>query len=344
MPAPAGGDQRVIPISLRLAALQFFATPFSLERNLAVAARQAQAAAAGGARLLVLPELFNTGYVYTPRLAAAAEDEDGPTVAWLKAQSAGLGITLAGTLLLRQGARVYDTFVLAEPDGRMHQYCKRHQFLWEHGYFGPGASPMIAETALGRLGLLVGWDAAQPRAWAGYAGRVDAVLAASAAPRFHRAVLNFPGAHKAYLSQLLPALLRQRDILDGLFTTHLAACAAALGVPVVHAGMAGRFVTQVPYPRLSLLLAAWRKPRYWPLVRQAPQASLRASFYGGTAIYDGEGAALASVVDEEGLAVADVEMGAAERKPGRAPGVRLPGEVGVLDGVLRVLGGGGLRG
>ncbi len=285
----------------------------------------------------MLPELFNTGYVYAPRLAAAAEDENGPTLAWLKTQSVGLGITLAGTLLLRQGGRVYDTFVLAEPDGRLHHYRKRHPFLWEHGYFKAGAGPVIAETGLGRLGLLAGWDTAQPSAWAGYAGRVDAVLVASAAPRFHRAVLNFPGAHKAYLSQLLPALLRQRDILDGLFTTHLAACAAALGVPVVHAAMAGRFVTQVPYPRISLLLAMWRKPRYWSLVREAPRASLRASFYGGTAIYDGQGTALARVDDEEGLAAADVEMGAGGRKAGPAPVVRLPGEVGVLDAVLRVL-------
>jgi predicted amidohydrolase len=307
-----------------------------------VAARQAQAAAAGGARLLVLPELFNTGSVYTPRLAAAAEDESGPTLAWLKAQSAGLGITIGGALLLRHGGRAYNTFVLAEPDGRLHQYRQRHPFLWEHNYFSSGSHPVVAATAVGRLGLLVGWDAAHPRAWAGYAGRVDAVLIASAAPRFHRAVLNFPGAHKVYLSQLLPALLRQRDILDGLYSTQLAACAAALGVPVVHAAMAGRFVTALPHPRLSLLAAAWRQPRYWPLVRQAQQASLRASFYGGTAIYGGLGAALARVEDEEGLALAEVEMGAGRRTAGRVPGVRLLGEVAVLDAMLRVLGTGGM--
>ena len=295
-----------------------------------MAGRLAQSAAAGGARLMLLPELFNTGYVYTPRLAAAAEDDDSLTLAWLKAHSVVTGLVLGGSLLLR--------------DGRLHQYRQQHPFLWEHAYFDAGGQPVIAETALGRLGLLVGWDAAHPKAWAGYAGRVDAMLVASAAPRFHRAVLNFPGAHKAYLSQLLPALLRQRDILDGLFSTHLAACAAALGVPVVHAGLAGRFVTQVPHPRLSLLAAAWRRPRYWPLIRQAPQASLRATFYGGSAIYDGTGAALARVEDEEGLAIADVELGASGREARVAPGVRLPGEVRGLDVLLRLLGRRFLRG
>jgi predicted amidohydrolase len=304
-----------------------------------VAARLAQAAAAQGARLVVLPELFNTGYVYTPQLAAAAEPIDGPSVAWLKAQSAALGDLLGGSLLVRQDGRVTDTLVLAEPGGRLHQYHKRHPLLWERRYFGAGAGPVIAETALGRLGLVVGWDAAYRGAWADYAGRVDAVLVTSAAPRFHRAVLNFPGARKAFLSQLLPSLLSQRDALDGLFGAHLAACAAALGVPVVHAAMAGRFVTQLPYPRLSLLAAIWRQPRYWSLVRQAPQASLRATFYGGSAIYDGQGTGLARVEEEEGLAVAEVELGSGGRQAQPAPRVRLPGEVRALDAVLRVIGG-----
>src|SRR5947209_3087175 len=221
------------------AALQLFSTPFDRERNLATAARLARAAVAQGARLLVLPGLFNTGYVYSPRLTQTAEDEGGPTLTWLREQSAALGAHLGGSLLLRQAGRVHNVFVLAAPDGQLHQYRQRHPFLWEHCYFEPGAQPVVADTALGRLGLLLGWDAARPAAWAGYAGRVDAVLIASAPARFHRAVLNFPGGQKAYLAQLMPALLRQRDALDSLFSTHIAACAAALSVPVVQAGMAG---------------------------------------------------------------------------------------------------------
>jgi predicted amidohydrolase len=321
---------------MRTATLQFFATPFDRDRNLATAARLVRAAAGQGAQLMVLPELFNTGYVYSPRLTQAAEDEAGPTT-WMREQSALLGAHLAGSLLLRQAGRVYNAFVLAAPDGRLHTYRKRHPFLWERCYFEAGSEPLIADTALGRLGLLVGWDAAQPAAWAGYAGQVDAVLVASTPARFHRAVLNFPGGQKAYLAQLMPALLRERDALDGLYSAHVAACAAALGVPVVHTLMAGRFVTQVPFPRFSLLCAAWRNPRYWPLARQAPLATLRATFYGNSAVYDAHGATLAQVAGEEGLALADVTMRGGSGPVAPIPRPRLPAELRLFERLLRPL-------
>ena len=328
---------------MRAAALQFPATPFDRERNLATAARLARAAVDQGAQLLVLPELFNTGLVYSPRLKQAAEPEDGPTLAWLGAQSQALGVHLAGSLLLRRAGQVHNVFVLAAPDGRRHLYAKRYPFLWERCSFEPGRQPVIAETALGRLGLLVCWDAAHPAAWAGYAGQVQAVLIAAAPARLHRAVLNFPGAHKVYLAQLLPALLRERQALDELFSTHSAACAAALGVPVVQAVMAGRFVTPLPLARFSLLAAAWRQPRYWPLVRQAPLASLRATFYGGSAIYGPDGALLAQATGEESLAVADLPPRLAARPARRVPSPRLPAELRLFEHLLRPLAAGVYR-
>jgi len=319
---------------MRAAALQLFSTPFDRERNLDTAVRLARAAVAQGAQLIVLPELFNTGYVYSPRLTQAAEAEEGPTVTWLRSQSASLGAHLAGALLLRQAGHVRDVFVLAAPDGGLHLAAKRHPFLWERCFFEPGGPAVIATTALGRLGLLVGWDAMHPSAWAALAGRVDAVLVASAAVRWQRAVLNFPGAHKVYPAQLLPTLLHERDTLDGLPAAHQAACAAALGVPVVQAMLAGRFVTQIPLARFSLLCAAWRQPRYWPLARQARLASLRATFYGGSTLYDARGATLAQATGEEGSAVADLPP-AEPGRPSPAPRPRLPRELAVFERVLR---------
>src|SRR5258706_875356 len=109
----------------------------------------------------------------------------------------------------------------------------------------------------------------------------------------------------------MPALLRQRETLDELFSAHTAACAAAVGAPVVQAVMAGRFVTPLPLARFSLLAAAWRQARYWPLARPARLASLRATFYGGSAVHGSDGPTLAPVTDEEGLAVAELPRPAA---------------------------------
>jgi predicted amidohydrolase len=201
---------------------------------------------------------------------------------------------------------VFNAFALAQPDGRLHCYHKQNPFLWEHCYFEAGRAPLVVETDLGRVGLLTCWDLTSGRAWAAYRGRVDLLLMASAPPRFHRAVLNFPLGQKVYLAQLLPALLRDREALDGLYLHGVAARAAWLGAPVVHAVMAGRFVSEIPYPRLSFALVALLRPRYWRLARQAHLASLRATFYGTSAVFGAGGETLARVAGEEGLATAEI--------------------------------------
>jgi predicted amidohydrolase len=308
---------------MRVAALQFFATPFDLSRNLETAERLARAAAAQGAQLVVLPELFNTGYVYTPRLFASAETDDGPTLRALTRLSAELGVHLAGPLLLREGGRVFNVFALVGPDGRVHKYRKQNPFLWERCYFEPGRGPLVAETGLGRIGLMTCWDIARREIVEAYRGRVDALVVASAPPRFHRAVLNFPLGKRIYLAQMMPALLRDREVIDGWYLDEVAALADWLGAPVVHAVMAGRFVAEAPFPRLSFLAAGFSRPRYWPLAASAHLASLRATFYGTSAIFDARGEALARVERLEGIALADISPGDA-RDPA-LPSAKLSG-------------------
>jgi predicted amidohydrolase len=173
----------------------------------------------------------------------------------------------------------------------------------------------VVQTRVGRLGLLVGWDATDPALWDAYAGQVDAVLVASAAPRYHRAVLNFPLGRKVYLGQLVPELMVLRDALDQVLAGPIAVQAARLGVPVVHAAMSGRFVTTFPYPRLTFLAAGLDQTHYWPLAAQAHLASLRATFYGGSAIVDADGAVAARVEAEEGIALAEVAARPRSAKP-----------------------------
>ncbi|MCC6190063.1 MAG: carbon-nitrogen hydrolase family protein [Anaerolineales bacterium] len=175
------------------------------------------------------------------------------------AAGAELGTFLAGSLLLREDGQVHNRLVLAQPDGHLHGYAKQHPFLWEGCYFAAGRAPLIGESELGRLGLLICWGLAHPQAWQAYASRVDALLIASAPPRFHRAVVNFPRGRRVFLAQLLPALLRQRAALDRLYSAHVGACAAAF------------------------------RPRYWSWAAEAGLATLRASFYGGSALFGADG-------------------------------------------------------
>ncbi|MEE8389400.1 MAG: nitrilase-related carbon-nitrogen hydrolase [Anaerolineae bacterium] len=57
-------------------------------------------AAAAGAQLLVLPELFNTGYAYSDANHRLAEPLNGSTATWMKEAAARLNVHLAGTLML----------------------------------------------------------------------------------------------------------------------------------------------------------------------------------------------------------------------------------------------------
>lgn len=327
---------------MHLAAIQLFATPFAVERNLATAERLIRAAVAQGARLVVLPELFNTGYVYSPRLFEAAEGDGGPSLARLIRLSAELNAHLAGTLLLREGARIFNVFVLVTPEGQVHKYRKRHPFAWEQCYFEAGRAPLIVETGFGRVGLMTCWDVAHRDVSEAYRGRVDVVLMASAPPRFHRAVLNFPLGKKVYLAELTPALLRDREVIDGWYGEQVAARARWVGAPIVHACMAGRFVSTLPWARVSLL-SALAHPRYWSLIPQAPLASLRATFYASTAIYSAQGETLAAVMDEEGVAVTDVRVGAAPPAGEVTPAPYLlpaiPSQLALLERLMAWLGG-----
>ncbi len=291
---------------MHAAALQFFATPFDLTRNLETAERLARTAAAQGAQIIVLPELFNTGYVYAPRLFAFAETEEGLTLRNLRRWSAELNAHIAGPLLLRENGHIFDVFALVGPDGTLHKYRKRNPFLWERCYFEAGREPLVVQTSLGRIGLMTCWDIARRDLSETYRGRVDALLIASAPPRFHRAVLNFPLGKKIYLAQMMSALLRDRDVMDGWYLDEVAALADWLGVPIVHAVMAGRFVTEVPLPRLSFLVGALTRPRLWRLAASAHLASLRATFYGTSAIFNAQGETLARVEAEEGIALAEI--------------------------------------
>lgn len=324
---------------MRVAALQFFATPFDLTRNLDTAERQVRQAAALGARLIVLPAFFNTGYVYTSRLPATAETETGPTTRWLIRLSTELNVLIGGACLRQVGAYVFNTFVLVEPAGQVHTYAQRYPGLWERCYFSVGRGPVVVTTALGRVGLLIGWDAAQRAMVEAYRGRVDILLMSSALPRFHRAVLNFPLGKKVYLAQLTPSLLRHREAIDDWYVGGVISSAVLIGAPLVHATLAGRFVTELPRPRLSFGLMALSQPRYWPLIQSAKSASLRASFSGASAIVTAQGEIVARVQAEAGDALADIAPGSRSDVPALPPEAELwphrPIQWRILDRMLK---------
>jgi predicted amidohydrolase len=134
--------------------------------SLAERLEQASAPAFGlsGVDLIVLPELWPTGYFAFDRYRDDAEP------------LAGAVTRRAAELARATGAHVVaGTFVEAGPDGQLHNtaaivdpsgelvasYRKMHVFSHrsrEPELIAPGAEPVVAETALGRLGLAICYD------------------------------------------------------------------------------------------------------------------------------------------------------------------------------------------
>lgn len=155
---------------MRAAAVQLNSTD-DKERNLATADRLTRAAAADGARLVVLPEKFNV-LGEADALRAGAEPLDGPTIAWARETARELGIDLvAGSIPERRPGRerLSNTCVHVGPDGEVKAtYRKVHMFdvvVGGHVYResateepgdGPTAPALTADAV--PLGLAVCYD------------------------------------------------------------------------------------------------------------------------------------------------------------------------------------------
>ena len=115
-----------------------------------------------GANLIVLPELANTGYLFSNRQNAFEHAEpvpDGPSSrAWMDFAQNHQVYLVAG-LAEREGMQLFDTAVLLGPDGFIGKYRKAHLWNKEKLWFTPGNLGFpVFETPIGRIGLLICWD------------------------------------------------------------------------------------------------------------------------------------------------------------------------------------------
>lgn len=108
--------------------------------------------------LILLPEMFNTGFVVVPEFIA--EQPDGPTVQWMAQQAANTGCVIAGSLIIGDSGRYFNRLVWMRPDGSFSFYDKRHLFRLgnEHLHFSAGESRLIVELKGWKICPLVCYD------------------------------------------------------------------------------------------------------------------------------------------------------------------------------------------
>lgn len=132
-----------------------------LEARLELLCQAAAKAAAGGASLMLCPELYLCGYQDKARIAALAEPRDGRANQACARIAARYGIGLAYGFAERVGERIYNVARLL--DGSGHEvltYRKTHLYgPHEQGIFTPGDRLCAPATWNGlRVGLLICYD------------------------------------------------------------------------------------------------------------------------------------------------------------------------------------------
>src|SRR5688500_20325579 len=150
--------------NIRVASVQFQHAPGDKPYNLGVIARYAAEAAAQGAEIIAFPECCISGYWHLRKLSREAMYDvaepafSGPSSVELMRLSREHGMTIgAGLVELGDDERLYNTYIVAMPDGRFARHRKLHVFVSQ--YLTPGSEYTVFDTPLGcKLGVLICYD------------------------------------------------------------------------------------------------------------------------------------------------------------------------------------------
>jgi N-carbamoylputrescine amidase len=130
--------------------------------NLARSLEKIGEAAAHGAKLIVLPELCNSGYVFASRQEAFTLAETVPsgpsTQAWLEAARQHDAVIVAGICERAEDA-LYNSAAVVGPDGFIGTYRKLHLWGAENLFFEPGnVGVPVWKLQFGRMAVAICYD------------------------------------------------------------------------------------------------------------------------------------------------------------------------------------------
>ena len=149
---------------VRVAAVQFQHAPGDKEYNLSVVREFTERAAAQGVKIICFPECCISGYWHLRKLDRGELIElaepvyEGPSSAALMALAEKHDMTVAAGLVeIAEDGTLYNTYVVAMPDGRFQSHRKLHCFISEQ--MASGDRYTVFDTPHGvRVGVLICYD------------------------------------------------------------------------------------------------------------------------------------------------------------------------------------------
>ncbi len=206
-------------------------------------------AAAGGARLIVLTEMFATGFSMQPGLIA--EPPGGPIEQWLIKQSREHNAYVLGSIAQSDSdsptaaeQRAVNVAVLAAPDGSTSRYEKMHPFSFagEHEHYRAGEKTLTVDIDGVRTSIFICYDLRFADDFWVLAHDTDCYVV----------VANWPAARREHWK----ALLRARAIENQAYVigaNRVGVATGEAGRPLEHAGDSavidplGRTLTEAAY-------------------------------------------------------------------------------------------------
>jgi omega-amidase len=136
------------------------------------------------AEVVILPEMFSTGFSMRPE--TLAEKMDGNTMSWMKKIAATKKIILTGSLIIEEEGHYYNRLIWMLPNGQYGYYDKRHRFAYagEDGKYTAGTRRLIASVKGWKINLLVCYDLRFP-VWSRQGSALEAAAdGAGVAPEY----------------------------------------------------------------------------------------------------------------------------------------------------------------
>lgn len=146
---------------MKIASIQM--TPVEESKDAAVEKAAALIRKCGDADLVMLPEMWNIGFMSFDRYLTEAEDMEGPTLTMLKELAGETGVHLhTGSFVIKEKDRFFNTSFLLSPQAKeIARYRKIHLFghqSKENQLLTPGTETVVAETPFGKAGLATCFD------------------------------------------------------------------------------------------------------------------------------------------------------------------------------------------
>jgi predicted amidohydrolase len=219
--------------------------------------------------------MFTSGAAFHPGMLKAIVPVDGEPARLLKRLARQGNAVVGGSFLASRQGRVFNSFLLAHPDGTTRRHDKDHPTYWENCYYEGGTDDGVLDTPIGPVGSVLCWEFIRSQTARRLNGRVRLVVGGST---WWSLPDDAPHAMPLRVNNLKMLQNAPRRM------------ARMLGVPVVHASHAGPF-----------------RGFFSPSLSDVPYDSV---YLGETTVVDGNGHVLARRTRGQGagVVVADVEL------------------------------------